>query len=143
MSMQSILSASQSMSRLQIMQSAKSQMQSQASILRTESKLDGGNAKKDEQALSLDEKSNKLMNDLMNQVSNVNETITPEEEAKAKEEETAKEPRTDKLELSYSTTDQSGAVSCANVAVGEPATYKADGSKEPFVAENNRVVKSS
>ena len=80
MSMQSILSASASMSRIQKMQSVRSKTQGQIDVLNAEIKQDGGDSKKEEQVNALEEQSANLTGNLMGELSGVNETLKPEKE---------------------------------------------------------------
>lgn len=144
MSMQAILAASQSMSRMQTMQSSRSQMQGKANVLLVESKQDGGNEKKEQEASALKEKSNEILGDIMNEVADVNEALKPNEEITAEEaakkeaEKTAQPPKTDTLELSDSATVQNSSISNVQVAAAEEiVTYKADGSTTPSVPEKS------
>lgn len=56
-------------------------MQGNANVLRAESKQDGGNKIKDDQAAALQEKSSSLMGE----VTDVNDTLKPDDDAKAEE----------------------------------------------------------
>ena len=136
MSMQALMAASQSMARMQTMQSARTQMQGSANVLRIESKQDGGNQQKLDAADELEKKSSNLMGDLMGEITDVNETLKPDEDAKAeeaaKEEEALnKPPKTDTIALSDSATKQLGKDSGVKPAVLEAVTYDAGGSKTP------------
>lgn len=146
MSMQAILAASQSMTRMQTMQSSRTQMQGKANILRAESKQDGGNEKKEVQAGDLEDRSDKLMDDLMNESVNVNETLKPDENVKTetvvKEEagEAEKQPKTDTLEISDSAANHIDGASHMKAVVGEAVTYHADGSTVPSAAAQSAPV---
>lgn len=142
MSMQSLLAASQSIARMQTMQSVRTQIQGTANVLRTESKLDGGNGKKLAQAEALEGKSNDLMEGLMDEVKDVNEILKPNEDAKTEEasgeEATAKKPpKTDTLELSDSASRHIGGESHENLVLPEAVTYQADGSTNPSKPDKN------
>lgn len=140
MSMQSILSASQSMAKMQTMQSVRTQMQGTANVLRTESTQDGGNEKKLAQADELDKKSNSLMSDIMDEVTDVNETLKPDEEAKTEEKQeeklAEKEQRTDKVTLSDYAAGYRSASPDIQPVQGEAVTYDASGSKAPSTSAN-------
>lgn len=136
MSMQSILAASQSMMRMQSMQSTRTQLQGSANVLRAESKQDGGSEEKDAKADALDDKSIKVMGNIIGGLTDVNEALKPDEDAKAdeasKEEEAAKKPsKTDTVELSDSATKRIDEGAHEKPAVLEAVTYKADGSTKP------------
>lgn len=136
MSMQAIMAANQSMARMQAMQSAQAQMQGSANILRIESKLDGGNAAKDADAATLEQQSGDLMGDLMGQLTDVNKTLKPEDDAKvegpSKEEETANNPpKSDTVALSDAAVRHMSQGTPAKPAVLEAVTYDAGGSKIP------------
>lgn len=139
MSMQSILAASQSITRMQTIQSARTQMQGTANVLRVESKQDGGNEKKDAKASELEEKSSTMMGDLMEEVSDINETLKPDEDTKEEEKETTeskeKEKREDKVTLSDIAAGYRGPLPKINPTMGKMAAYNADGSKEGSVLE--------
>lgn len=132
MSMQSILAASQSMTKMQTIQSVRTQMQGKANVLRIESKQDGGDEKKDAKANELEEKSSNLMGDLMGEVNNVNEVLKPDEDTKteevSKEETEEKTPKTDSVELSDSAIKHNSEGTQAKPAVLEAVTYNSDGS---------------
>lgn len=133
MSMQTLLLASQSITRMQAMQSAKSQMQSTADILRVESKLDGGNEKKLAKADELEKKANDLTEDLMGEITDVNEALKPDEDTKAEEaekEEEALNKKTDTITLSAAA-KQLSKNNLTKPVVLEAVTYKADGSTTP------------
>lgn len=134
MSMQALLAASQSVARMQAMQSAQSQMQSSANILRVESKQDGGSEKKEAKADALDQKANSLMGDLMGQLSDVNKALEPDKELKR--EETSKESdknstNTDTVELSDSAAKYMGEEAHVKPVVLEAVTYNPDGLTTP------------
>ena len=132
MSMQSIMAASQSMARMQTMQSARTQMQGAANVLRTESKLDGGNKAKDAKADALEQKSSNLMGDLMDEVSDVTKTLKPDEEIKAEEKQEEKsiekDQRTDKVTFSKHAAGYKEPSPVTHTVVKDAVTYKADGS---------------
>ena len=135
MSMQSIMAASQSMARMQTMQSARTQMQGSANILRIESKQDGGNAEKLAKAYDLEKKSSNLMGDLMGEITDVNETLKPDEEAKVEEKQedtlAKKVPRQDKVTLSDYANGYKETLPAIQPVKGEAVTYDAAGSKAP------------
>lgn len=123
MSMQTLLVASQSMSRMQTMQSARTRMQ--------------GSAKKEEKADALDEKSNRLMGQLMGEMTDINEVLKPDEEARAEEKETEKEleknaetgEKTDTVTLSDYANGYRGPLPKIDLSMGEAVTYEPDGSE--------------
>lgn len=135
MLMQTMLSASQSISRMQTMQSTQTKMQNTATILHTESKLQkGGNKKKDDQANEMEQKSNELMGDLMQEATKVNETIRPDEETKeadAKAEEEKRKAEAADLTLSDPAAKYGSENPHTKAAALEPVIYKADGSVVP------------
>lgn len=141
MSMQSLLAASQSMAKMQAMQSARTQMQSTSNILRIESKQDGGDEKKEAQADALDAQASSAMNSLMTEATNVNEILKPDEdvkteEASKEEEEAKKPPKTDTIELSDSAANYIDKEIHAKPAVLEAVTYDAGGSKTSSAPTN-------
>lgn len=123
MSMQSILSASMSLNRIQTMQSIQSQNQGRVNVLKAEIKQDGGHvAYKEEEIEELNERSSNIMDNMMDELGDVNETLKPSEDDKAGESE--KTPNTDKVDLSKPSdgTDEEKAVR------GEaPVSYDAEG----------------
>lgn len=136
MSMQSILAASQSMVRMQNMQATRTQMQGNANVLRAESQQDGGNEIKDAQAAVLEEKSGNLMGDIIGELTDVNETLKPDEDIKADEvskdgEASKKSPKTDTVDLSKSATKHTNEGAHEKPVVLDAVTYKADGSTKP------------
>lgn len=149
MSMQALLSASQSMSQMQTMQSARTKMQGNAAVLRTESKQNGGDEKKEAQAEALEEKSAKLLNDLMNEAADVNETLMPDEdvttetETKEETEETKVPPKTDTVEISTGTAVNIGKSVPEKAESLDAVTYNADGSTIAGVQEPNTSVFSA
>lgn len=143
MSMQTILAASQSMIKMQTMQSARTQMQGEANVLRIESKQDEGNEKKLAQAAALDEKSNSLMGDLMSEATEVNETLRPDQDVDTEadaEEEAGKPPKTDTLELSDSAAQYISEEAHGEAVVGEAVTYNADGNTAPSAPAQSSPV---
>lgn len=136
MSMQSILAAGQSMSRMQTMQSVRTKMQGTENVLRIESKQDGGNEKKDARADALEEKSGDLMGELLNEVTDVNEALKAGGEVKTEKEQeekhTEKDQRTDTLTLSEPSAGHKGALQTAQPVKSEAVTYDAYGSKAPI-----------
>lgn len=116
------------------MQAARTQMQGNANVLRTESKLDGGNEAKDAQADALESQSSNLMGDFMGEVTDVAETLKPDDKAKGEEKQAEKSAessrRADKVTLSDHASDRKGPVAAPHPAE-EPSTYRADGSKVP------------
>ena len=140
MSMQSLLAASQSIAKMQTMQSAKSQMKSSANVLRIESKQDGGNQKKLANADALDKKSDQLMGNLMGELANVNETTKPNEEIKAEnnqeEKILEKDKKADSVTLSNIAAEYRGSSPIINPVMGEAVTYDAGGSKTPSTPTN-------
>lgn len=138
MSMLSMLAASQSMLKMQAMQSARGQMGGAANVLRIESKQDGGNKEKEAKADALDEKNNGLMGDLLEEVKDVNETIEAEEKKEAEEAakekaEEKKKAQTDTLELSAQHPQNLGQLPQAQPVTLEAVTYDATGGTTPSV----------
>lgn len=122
MSMQSILSASMSLSRLQTMQSLHTQTQGRINVLNAELKQDGGESVYKKDAIDeLEERSSNIMNNMMDELDDVNESMKPSEEEKT-EGAAEKEPDTDKVELSRHPEAGEKAAS-----VEEPVSYDAEG----------------
>lgn len=142
MSMQSILSASLSLNRIQTVQSIHSQNEGRINVLKAEIKLDNGNEKKEAEVEKLQEKSSLIMDTMMDQVNEAQEALNPSEEEKdASATETKKEPNTDKVELSHSPEAMEGTdgeVKAAAVPSGD-AVYTAEGKTEKPVPSGKKV----
>ena len=140
MSMQSILSASASMSRIQKMQSVRSKTQGQIDVLNAEIKQDGGDSKKEEQVNALEEQSANLTGNLMGELSGVNETLKTEKEPTKPEEDTSKGdkvPDTDQVELSK---PSDATIESKAIRSNAPAIYDAAGEvKEAVLSPEKRL----
>lgn len=147
MSMQSILSASQSLTRMQSMQSATTKSQGQSNVLKAEIKQDGERvteSKKDEMK-KLEEKAAQNAQDLMSGITEINGELKPSEDEKAEGTDSKKEPETDKLELSSNWKEraEAGDKGSAKISVGDPVTYKPEGGKikvTPMIAQSEPAV---
>lgn len=140
MSMQSIMSASMSLSKLHTMQSASTRTQGRINVLESELKADGGGEKKKEQISALDEKLVSSMSSLMDEINKTNEDLNVSEpddtkkieKEKEKENVTAKkkDSNMDTFELSgkseamASAEVDNEATTSRNIPVGEPVIYK-------------------
>lgn len=142
MSIQTILAASNSLNKMQMMQSSRTQMEGQANILRSQSKQDGGDEKKEAQAQLLDEKSDKLMGDLMGEAIEINESlraenedVTSEKDASEEDDKIDRQSYPDTVELSDSATEYIYTENPIKPVVGDAVIYKPDGST---VANNSQ-----
>lgn len=136
MSMQSILSASQALMKMQTVQSSNTKTQGEISVLKAEIRKDGDHAleSKKEKVEELEENVSKTNEDLMDGLNEINGELKPSEENKTDNTETVenqKEPNTDKVEISASGKEKaaSGEIAAESIAVGDPVTYKPVGNK--------------
>lgn len=132
MSMQSILSASMTLNRMQTMQSLQTQTQGRINVLHAEIKQDGGHDERKENQISeLEERSSNIMDSMMDELKDVNETLKPSEDGKTGEAE--KKPNTDQVDLSHPTedTDGEGRTVRAEAAVSYNAEGKAEAEASP------------
>lgn len=131
MSMQSILSVGQSLTRMQTMQSAATKSQGRANVLRSEIKQDGENVTegKKEELKVTEEKTAQIANDLMSGLTEVNKDLKPSEDEKPEGAKSEKEPITDKLELSANWKDRGadGESNITGISAGDPVIYKPEG----------------
>lgn len=142
MSMQSILSASLSLNRIQVVQAAHTKNEGRINVLQAEIKLDNGNEKKEAEVEQLQEKSASIMDTMMDQVKDAQDALNPSEEGKDESvKETNKEPNTDKVDLTHSpeaTEGTTGEVKAAAIPSGD-ATYTAEGKTEKPAPSGQKV----
>lgn len=142
MSMQSILSASLSLNRIQVVQAAHTKNEGRINVLQAEIKLDNGNEKKEAEVEQLQEKSASIMDTMMDQVKDAQDALNPSEEGKDESvKETNKEPNTDKVDLTHSpetTEGTTGEVKAAAIPSGD-ATYTAEGKTEKPAPAGQKV----
>lgn len=139
MSMQSILSASMSLGRIQTMHSVQTQNEGRINVLKAEIKQDGGNENKEEQVKALEEHSSNITGSLMDELNEVNEKLTPSEDSETGE--AAKTPNTDKVDLSHRGEDaeQDGGKA---VRSETPVSYNAEGKVNETASPSGKQVDS-
>ncbi len=124
MSMQSLLTASMSLSKMQVMQSVNTKVQGQISVLKAEIKMDGGNYKKEEKVEQLTQKSSELVGSMMEELKNTNTQLTtPEEE---------KPSNMDQVDISHKTENtgkEEGEEKDGNIQASSAVSYDAEGKK--------------
>lgn len=103
MSMQSILSASYSLSRAQTTHAVQTHTQGRIGVLKAEIENDGGDKKKEKQVDMLEQKLSDVAGSMMGELNKINEDLKPSEEGKTEEaakKGEGKEPNTDKIQWS-------------------------------------------
>lgn len=133
MSMQSILSASLSLTQIQTVQSANTKVQGRINVLKAEIKQDNGNEKKEEEVKGLEEQSSKLMDDLMGNLEEVNSKLDPskEEDGEKTGGSSSTGSNTDKVDLSHKTDGEASKDASSPVQNAEPTVYQANGEAAP------------
>lgn len=136
MSMQSILSASMSVSRMQAVQSAQTKVEGRIGVLKAEIKSDGGNEQKEKKVGELEEQAASLTGSLMGDLQEVNESLKPDEDNKESEGVEKKPENMDSVELSKR---PDGSTPEKKAVTGDPVTYSPEG--EEVKAEAQKTGK--